>query len=198
MEWYERAATIDPGTTGYHDSIARTAVELFHETDDPQWLIYAGEEESIARELNRLDARFPYRLGTIYALMADRPEFRQQKTALLAKASTFYAQAIDADPYSPFNYFELAQLYLADGRTDSAIALLQTATRYEPNYLPGRALLAELGLKQGRPGEYRQELQNLKTLQSTYESQAVDELDRQFLHVDLYPLARALAMETPR
>ena len=198
MEWYERAATIDPGTTGYHDSIARTAVELFHETDDPQWLIYAGEEESIARELNRLDARFPYRLGTIYALMADRPEFRQQKTALLAKASTFYAQAIDADPYSPFNYFELAQLYLADGRTDSAIDLLQTATRYEPNYLPGRALLAELGLKQGRPGEYRQELQNLKTLQSTYESQAVDELDRQFLHVDLYPLARALAMETPR
>jgi len=198
LDWYEYAATVDPGTTGYHDSIARTAVTLFHETDDPQWLLYAGEEESIARELNRLDARFLYRLGTIYVLMADRQEFRQQKTALLRKASIFYTEAIDADPYSPFNYFELAQLHLAEGRTDSAIALLQTATRYEPNYLPGRALLAELGLKQGLPGEYRQELQNLKTLQSTYESQVIDELDRQFLHVDLYPLARALAMETPR
>jgi predicted Zn-dependent protease len=130
--------------------------------------------------------------------MADRPEFHLQRTSLLAKASTAYAEAIDADPYSPFNYFELAQLHLAEGRTESAIALLQTAKRYEPNYLPGRALLAELCFKQGLPGDYKEELQELRTLQSTYESQAADELDRQFLHVDLYPLARAVALENHR
>ena len=198
MAWYERAAVIDPGTTGYHDSIARTAIQLFHETGDVGLLIVAGEEESIARALNVLDGRFPYRLGTIYALMAERSEFRQQRTVLLTKASTSYAEAIAVDPYSPFNYFELAKLHVAEGRTESAIALLETAKKYEPNYLPGRALLAELCLKQGCPGDYQTELQTLQTLQSTYESQITDDLDRKYLHVDLYPLARAVASETHR
>ena len=34
LAWYIRAADIDPGTTGYHDSIARTAMQLYSESGE--------------------------------------------------------------------------------------------------------------------------------------------------------------------
>ena len=195
LTWYLRAASIDPGTTGYHDSAARTAVELFHDTGNPEWLVKAAEEESMAMDLNKLDGRFGYRLATIYRLMADQRRSKQQRDRLLEKAANCYAEAIHADPYSPSSYFELAQLRVADGRVGEAISLLRTAKAHEPNFLPGRALLAELSLKTGLPGDYRQEFTAIKAVLSTYENSVTNETERQFLTVDLYPLGRALALE---
>jgi tetratricopeptide (TPR) repeat protein len=192
---YVRAADIDPGTTGYHDSIARTAVQLYSESGNPDWLLKAAEEEAVARTLNPLDGRFPFRAGTVYRMLASQALTSTQRAELLDKASEAYAEAIRLDPYSPFGYFELAQLRLADGRVDEAIVLLTAAKGHEPNFLPGRALLAEQSLRAGIPGDYRREYQAMKAVVTMYAHRELNETERRFLDVDLYPLGRALAME---
>jgi tetratricopeptide (TPR) repeat protein len=195
LAWYARAANIDPGTTGYHDSIARTALQLYNESGASDWLVKAVEEEALARKLNPVDARFAFRSGSIYRTMASQTLTSAQHAELLAKASDAYADAIRLDPYNPFGYFELAQLCVVNGRVDKAIALLTTATSYEPNFLPGRALLAELSLKRGIPGNYAQELRNIAAIHSRFEQQVRDDVERQFMDVDLYQLGRAVALE---
>ncbi len=194
MSWYVRAAAIDPGTTGYHDSIARTALELFAESGNSDWLIRAAEEEAMARSLNQADGRFAFRLGTVYRLMAGQPVSKARREELLEKASGAFADAIRLDPYSPLSYYELAQLHVGDGRIEDAISLLTIAKGYEPNFLPGRALLAELSLKAGKPGDYQREYAAIKAVRLMYAGREFTETERRFLDVDLYPLGRALAM----
>jgi O-antigen ligase len=195
LSWYVLASEIDPGTTGYHDSIARTATQLYRESSASHWLIKAAEEEAVARKLNPADGRFAFRAGTLYRLMASQTLAGAQRADLLDKAAEAYGDAIRLDPYSPFGYFELAQLRVADGRVDEAISLLTTAKAYEPNFLPARALLAELSLKAGVPGDYAGEMANITAIHSQYASQVRDDLERQFMDVDLYPLGRAMALE---
>lgn len=194
LTWYSHAASIDPGTTGYHDSIARTAMELYHESHNPTWLLTASEEESLAVQLNGWDGRFPYRLGTIYRLLASQRVPEEYRREWLQKAENAYQMAIQRDPYWPLSYFDLAQMAVADGNVKEAIALLHTAREYEPNFLPGRALLAELSITTGIPGNYKQEYTAIKNILALYERRELNDVERQFLSVDLYPLGRALAM----
>ena len=193
-ERYSQAAMIDAGTTAFHDAVARTAVQMFQESKESKWLVIAKEEEAIATALNRLDGRFPYRLGTIYGLMASQPELRQQRAEFLDQAAQSFAEAIRADPYTPMSYFELAKLYLGQDREAEAIALLNTAREFEPNFLPGRALLAEVSLRAGLPGNYDVEIADIRSVFERYEHQVRDDIERQFINVDLYPLGRAMAM----
>ena len=79
LAWYIRAADIDPGTTGYHDSIARTAIQLHRESGASDWLIRAAEEEAIARRLNPVDGRFAFRAGS--GLPADGLASAHERTA---------------------------------------------------------------------------------------------------------------------
>lgn len=169
-------------------------MELYHESHNPAWLLTASEEESVAMQLNSWDGRFPYRLGTIYRLMAGQRVSEQHRRELVQKAVNSYQMAIQLDPYWPLSYFELAQIVLTDGRSTEAIALLQTAREYEPNFLPGRALLAELSIQGGIPGDYKQEFTAMKKILALYERRELNEIERQFLSVDLYPLGRALAV----
>ena len=195
LTWFIRAADVDPGTTGYHDSIARTAMQLYDASGRSDWLLKAAEEEAVARKLNPADGRFAYRSGTVYRLMSSQTLAGAQRADLLSQAAEAYAEAIRLDPYSPFGYFELAQLRLAEGRVEEALALLTTATAHEPNFLPGRALLAEQSLRTGIPGDYQREYAAIKAVVSKYADRKLNETERRFLDVDLYPLGRAIAME---
>jgi tetratricopeptide (TPR) repeat protein len=198
LGWFRRASLIDPGTTGYHDAIARTLVQGFYLSGDPQWLVNAVEEEGQAIELNPLDGRFPYRLGTIYGVLAEQKLSKGQRDLLLNQAAEAYEQALQADPYSPLSYMALANIRLPQGRVDEAKSWLQRAVATEPNFLPARALLAELSLKAGKHESAQSEFDAIVAIKRKYERRVLNDIERQFLDVDLYPLGRALALESKR
>jgi|CXWL01.1.fsa_nt_gi O-antigen ligase len=196
LDWFQRASLIDPGTTGYHDSVARTSVQLFHQSGDHRWLVRAVEEESQAIELNPLDGRFPYRLGTIYGLLAEQKMSKDQREFLLNQAVQAYEQALRADPYSPLSYMALANIRLPQGRIDEAKSWLQRAVATEPNFLPARVLLAELSFKGGERELAKSEFDTIVAIKRKYDGWVLSELEQQFLAVDLNPLTRALAVES--
>lgn len=198
LDWYRLALLIDPGTTGYHDAFARTSVQLFHQSGDPKWLVKAIEQEGQAFELNPLDGRFPYRRGTIYGLLAEQKVSKDQRDLLMHQAALAYEQATRADPYSPLGYMALAKLRLAQGRVDEAKSWLQHAVAAEPNFLPGRVLLAELALKAGEPEAAQSEFDTSAAIKRKYERWVLNDIERQFLDVDLSPLGKALALENKR
>ena len=195
LGWFRWASLIDPGTTGYHDAIARTLVQLFHQSGDPQWLVKAVEEEGQASELNPLDGRFPYRLGTIYSELAEQKISIDQRDLLLNKAAQAYEQALHADPYSPLSYMALANIRAPQGRVEEAKSWLQRAVATEPNFLPARMLLAELSLKAGEHDAAQSEFDAIVAVKRKYEQGALSDIERQFLAVDFSPLGKALAVE---
>ena len=196
LDWFDRASFIDPGITGYHDASARTLVQLFHQSGDPHRLVKAIEEEEQAIELNPLDGRFPYRLGTIYGLLAQQSFSQEQHDLLLNQAAQAYEQAIHADPYSPLSYMALANIRLPQGRVEEAKLWLQRAVGTEPNYLPARAVLAELSLKAGEHEAAQSEFAAIVAVQRKYEREVLSDIERQFISVDLSPLGRALTPES--
>jgi O-antigen ligase/cytochrome c-type biogenesis protein CcmH/NrfG len=196
LDWFRRASLIDPGTTGYHDASARTLVQLFHQSGDPQRLVKAVEEEEQAIDLNPLDGRFPYRLGTIYGLLAEQSFSKDQRDLLLNQAAQAYDQAIHADPYSPLSYMALANIRLSQGRVEEAKLWLQRAVGTEPNYLPARTLLAELSLKAGEHEAAQSEFDAIVAVKRKYEREILSDIERQFINVDLSPLGRALNLES--
>ncbi len=196
VDWFRRASLIDPGTTGYHDASARTLVQLFHQSGDPQRLVKAVEEEEQAIYLNPLDGRFPYRLGTIYGLLAEQSFSKDQRDLLLNQAAQAYDQAIHADPYSPLSYMALANIRLSQGRVEEAKLWLQRAVGTEPNYLPARTLLAELSLKAGEHEAAQSEFDAIVAVKRKYEREVLSDIERQFINVDLSPLGRALNLES--
>lgn len=198
LDWFRRASLIEPGTTGYYDSIARTLVQLFHQSGDPEWLVKAVEEEGRAIELNPLDGRFPYRLGTIYGLLAEQKVSNNQREFLLSQAAQAYEQAIQADPYSPLNYLALANIRLPEGRLEEAKSWLRQAVAIEPNFLPARVLLGELSVEAEEYKLAKSEFEVIGTIKQQYEGWNLNDMERQFLDVDLYPLGRALALGAKR
>jgi O-antigen ligase len=196
LDWFDRASFIDPGTTGYHDASARTLVQLFHQSGDPQRLVKAIEEEEQAIELNPLDGRFPYRLGTIYGLLVQQNFSQEQHDLLLNQAARAYEQAIHADPYSPLSYMALANIRLSQGRVEEAKLWLQRAVGTEPNYLPARAVLAELSLKAGEDEAAQSEFAAIVAVQRKYEREVLSDIERQFISVDLSLLGMASTPES--
>jgi O-antigen ligase len=198
LDWFRWASLIDPGTTGHHDAVAWALVQLSHQSGDPQWLVKAVEEEGQAIELNPLDGRFPYRLGTIYGLLAEQKVSTDQRDLLLNQAAQAYEQALQADPYSPLSYMALANIRLPQGREDEAKSWLQRAVATEPNFLPARALLADLSLKAGEHEAAQLEFDAIVAIKRKYERWVLGDIERQFLDVDPYSLGRALALESKR
>jgi hypothetical protein len=92
----------------------------------------------------------------------------------------------------------LAKIRKQQDHIEEAKRLLEVAKRYEPNFLPGRTLLTEMSLKSASADSLRREFNTMKTIQSTFERRMLNEMERQFLAVDLYPLGRMLALEVDR
>ncbi|BFU94026.1 MAG: hypothetical protein NTNFB02_07480 [Nitrospira sp.] len=198
LQWYETASLIDPATSGYHDAAARTSFQLFHQSGNPQLLVNAVVEEKIAMRLNPLDGRFPYRLGTIYGVLAKQSVSEEERALLLNEAAQVYEKAIQADPYSPLSYLELANIRVPQGREEEARSWLRQAVAYEPDFLPARLRLAELSIRGGNSEDARAQFNAILAAKKKHDGKVLSDLERQFLDVDPFPLGNALARWTER
>ena len=135
-------------------------------------------------------------MGTIYGLLVQQSFSQEQHDLLLNQAARAYEQAIHADPYSPLSYMALANIRLSQGRVEEAKLWLQRAVGTEPNYLPARAVLAELSLKAGEHEAAQSEFAAIVAVQRKYEREVLSDIERQFISVDLSPLGRALTPES--
>lgn len=192
-EWYQRAILIDPGTTAYRDAAALADVKQFRESGDPRWLIQAVEGIKLGMALNPLDGRLPYRLGTLYLLLAERASFGEQRTDLVVRAALSYADAINADPFSPFNYVELAKLRWQQGDVEEAKALLTQAVHYEPNFLSAKILLAQLAMNSGHIDFARSQVAMIRETRERYRGRTLTPLEKEYVDVSLDSLDQAIA-----
>ncbi len=192
LDWFRLATHVDPGTTAYHDDVAQTSVGMFHRSGDPQWLVEAAREEELARELNPLDGRFPYRLGTIYEALAKQASADPDLKRLRGEAASAYKLATEVDPYSPFNYAALARMRLSDGQLEEGQRWLEQAIEAEPHYLPAHVLLAELALQTGKSEAARREADTIDDIKRKFHGRVLNDIERQFLDVDAAALRKAM------
>lgn len=183
ITWYRYALITDPGSTAVRDELARVYVQRFSETGTPEWLHQAANELALSMVLNPLDGRPPYRLGTIYLLLAEQPALASYRDSLHAQAAEAFKKAISVDPFSPFGYLELAKLYRGKGDRTSAQQLLEQAITYEPNFLPARMVLADLAQETAQPDVADMHRNAMKTIRWKYQGWTLSTLEQQFLGV---------------
>jgi len=186
------ATIIDPGTSAYHDTVARVAAHQYHVTGEPHWLEEAIEEEQLAMLLNPLDARFPYRLGLLYVNRAKLSALDHERLQWTALATASQERAIERDPFTPQSYLELARIRIDQFRFDEARDLLERAIIYEPNFLPARVVRGGLLLRNGERAKAEAEYKTIREIRQSYEGGALTVEERAYVHVDARPLAQAL------
>ncbi len=96
-------------------------------------------------------------------------------------------------PYNVFHQFQLARLYEATGRYEQAEEIIRRATRLEPNFLPGRALLVRLALEEGHIERARSEYEEILTRYERYNYASMTSIEADFLDVDWAGLRAALS-----
>jgi tetratricopeptide (TPR) repeat protein len=193
-QWYQWASAIQPGNTVYWDVVAQSKVDLFRVSGNPVRLAEAVEHIQLCRDLNTLDARFPARLGSLYLLLADQLTKSEEKERLIAAASKSFEEAIVLDPFSPFNYAELGKLRWRQGKLDEARDFFVRALDYEPNFLPVRALLAMLASSNGLSDQAKAEFGRIRETQGRYQGYPLNNLERQYLEVDVTKLETDLRL----
>ncbi len=195
-EYLEQAVELDPGKTLYHSSKAAAHFQVFHRTKSPGDLAVVVAELKRESALNPLNAR-PFKLlGDVYATAASGAGGTDQRQASLRLAAAAYEQAIEREPFNPHYRLDLARLYLALSDGEKAERLIRDTVETEPNFLPGRLLLAMRYAKTGRLGPAKQEYEEILRRQRYYANWSLEPYEKGFLNVDVRELAALL--ERPR
>jgi O-antigen ligase len=192
LNWFTWATRIDPGTTAYHDAVGHAAYTLYRRTGDIQRLGQTMESLRVGLELNPLDARLAHRLGALFVLLAAQAPAGPDRDSLRANAITFFRQAIQLDPYSPFNYLEIGTLHRIEGRVQEAMGWLRLATTWEPNFLPARVMVTELALEGGQREAAVAEYAEILKIQQRFKGRVLSNLERQYLEIGHDHLRRML------
>jgi O-antigen ligase len=181
IQWYRYASLVDPAATPVRDGLARFYIQQFKLSGDPEWLRQAAEEIEVGMSFNSLDGRMPFRLGTIYALMAEQRIAAPHRDVLLAQAEQALEKAITVDPFSPFGYFELGKLLRGQGDHVRTRQLLERAIVYEPNFVPARAALADLAKEAGHADAADAQVKAIHAIRSKYQGWTLTPIEQQFL-----------------
>ena len=81
------------------------------------------------------------------------------------------------------------------GQAREAERVYRQALEYEPNFLPARVRLVELAVSLGHRDRATRAYAEILRIKSQYEGQVFTVLERQYMDVELAPLAKALASE---
>ena len=195
-EYLGQAVELDPGKTLYHSSKAAAHFQLFQRTKSHSELAVVVAELKRESVLNPLNAR-PFRLlGDVYATAASSAGGADQRQASLRLAVAAYEQAVEREPFNPHDRLELGRLYLASADGEKAERLVRGAVEMEPNFLPGRLLLAMRYAKTDRLEPAKQEYEEILRRQRYYASWSLEPYEKSFMNVDVRELAALL--ERPR
>lgn len=207
---YERAIAWDPGKALYHSSLGAAHYQTFLRTG--QW---SEAERSLtavktAMALNPLDGRLWGLLGNLYLTMANTASTAWKSSgeeklgppvdrSVWQKAAiTAYEAALQREPYNPFYRLELARLRAREREFTEAEAMLRELLALEPNFLPGRALLAEVFVTQGRDQAARDVYRDIVARQQQFAHWTKDPLEQRYLDVDANRLSAIVTREVAR
>jgi tetratricopeptide (TPR) repeat protein len=207
---YERAIAWDPGKALYHSSLGAAHYRTFLRTG--QW---SEAERSLAAvktatALNPLDGRLWGLMGNLYVTMANATGTARSssagegmvsaaaRSAWLKAASSSYGAALEREPCNPFYRLELARLKAREQEWTEAEAMLHELLALEPNFLPGRALLAEVFVTLGRDQAARDVYRDIVARQQQFAHWTKDPLEQRYLDVDTNRLAGMVAREVDR
>ena len=199
IQGFKHAIALDPGKSLYHHGLGSVYARAFDASRDKEMFQLAHAEFKEAIELNPLDSRLLGLLAQLYVSAAQVPSVSgrldEQQTLWLHAAVRVYERAVRLAPYSAPYRYEQARLHWMLGERPAAEQQAKEAERLEPNFLPARALLAQLWVDAGRMDDARQELQEIQTRQARYEQWNKTSLDRAFLRVDVAPLRAAVGQK---
>lgn len=196
IQGFKQAIALDPGKSLYHHGLGSVYARAFDASRDREMFQLAHAEFKEAIELNPLDSRLLGLLAQLYVSAAQVPSVSgrldEQETLWLRAAVRVYERAVRLAPCSAPYRYEQARLHWMLGERPAAEQQAKEAERLEPNFLPARALLAQLWVDAGRIDDARQELHEIQTRQARYEQWNKTSLDRAFLRVDVAPLRVAV------
>lgn len=196
IQGFKQAIALDPGKSLYHHGLGSVYARAFDASRDKEMFQLAHAEFKEAIELNPLDSRLLRLLAQLYLSAAQVPSVAgrldEQQTFWLRAAVRVYERAVRLAPYSAPYRYEQARLHWMLGERPAAEQQAKEAERLEPNFLPARALLAQLWVNAGRMDEARQELHEIQVRQARYEPWNKTSVDRAFLSVDVAPLRAAV------
>lgn len=196
IQGFKQAIALDPGKSLYHHGLGSVYARAFDASRDREMFQLAHAEFKEAIELNPLDSRLLGLLAQLYVSAAQVPSVSgrldEQETLWLRAAVRVYERAVRLAPCSALYRYEQARLHWMLGERPAAEQQAKEAERLEPNFLPARALLAQLWVDAGRMDDAKQELHEIQTRQARYEQWNKTSLDRAFLRVDVAPLRTAV------
>jgi O-antigen ligase/Tfp pilus assembly protein PilF len=196
IEGLKQAIAWDPGKSLYHHGLGSVYARAFEASRDKDMFRLAHAELKEAIELNPLDSRLLGLLAQLY-VSAAKPtsmpsDLDDQQKFWLRAAVRVYERAVRLAPFSAPYQYEQARLHWLLGERAAAEQRAKEAERLEPNFLPARALLAQLWIDAHRLDDARQELHEIQLRQAKYEQWNKNSLDRAFLHIDVAPLRAAV------
>ncbi len=191
---YRTAIAMDPGKALYHSAAAAAHFHSFERTGDRDAATRSIRELETAIALNPLDGRLPGLLGSVYAAWSMSHDSLTLRVDALRRAVGAYRTAAMLEPFNPWHRMELGRLHMILAETAEAELALGEALSLEPNFLPGRALLAQLYLDSSREAEAKRQYDEIVRRQERYAQAPKDPVEQQFLKVDLGALRSQLRL----
>jgi len=147
---FEQALAITPGWGHAHFELSRV------------YLLQKRLEDAIrecrkAVEVQPETGKYRYQLGHLLVQSGQRHEGQRQieharKLVVFDQRAEQLRVRIAADPENPRRYFELAELYRANGRRQEAVSTYEAVLALDPRHAAARQRLAELRRTAARPG----------------------------------------------
>jgi hypothetical protein len=141
--WFSRAAAWDPLRATYPDSASAAAYRLFEDGREADHLFRAINLEQEAYSRNRMDYRYPARVGF---LMSKATEYFEGSSGglLLVASLNMYDKAIALNPHTADLRYLKALLMKMAGMQEESRTLIEKVLLDEPRHVKGWVLLGEL------------------------------------------------------
>ncbi|MGA7105684.1 MAG: O-antigen ligase family protein [Candidatus Deferrimicrobiaceae bacterium] len=180
--WFARAAVWDPWRATYPDSASAAAYRLYENGKGEDHMFRAIHWEQEAYSRNRMDYRYPARLGFLLSKAIDHVP-GPSRGLLLGASFGMYDKAIALNPHAADIRYLKALLLKMAGMPDEARILVETELIDEPRHVKGWVLLGELKEEADPTGALRAYEQAL-SIHLRYRDQPGEPYEKEWVGLD--------------